>query len=215
MKVSALPLCLMLAAPVFAQVEINVRKVNDDDVLRMLAAGRETPAREIAIQCANESQEPNCELHAAEFLLNGTGGKRDTTAGVRYLTASAEHGHPAAQALLGNLHYNGIGMKKDRAAAVSWWTRSAENCNPWAQDAVAHSYFDGEVVPRDIVLAYQWVSIAANFEYPNADVGRQKIGELLTPEQRAAGDEKIAKFLAESGCGKDKAVTVFEPGAEG
>lgn len=202
---------LCLSAPALAQMEVKMREVNHDDVVRLIAAKQYKPAREIALQCADKASDPNCQLAAAEFLLQGVGGKVDEKGAVRYLTASAEQGSPAAQALLGNVYHNGVGVKKDTSKAVAWWERSAENCNPWAQDAVAHSYFDGELVPQDLVRAFHWVSVAAHFEFPEADKGAEKLRTLLTPEQLTTAGAMTATFLEKSGCGTEKPVTTHEP----
>jgi TPR repeat protein len=202
---------LCLSASVMAQVEIKIREPGHDEVVRLIAAKQYRIAREVAIQCADKNADPNCQLAAAEFLLEGVGGKVDEKGAVRYLTASAEQGSPAAQALLGNVYHNGVGVKKDKAVAVSWWERSAGNCNTWAQDAVAHSYFDGELVPQDLVRAFHWVSVAAHFEYPDSDKGAEKLRELLKPEQLEAARAMTATFLEKSGCGTEKPVVVHQP----
>jgi len=211
MRTYGLIALLCLSAPASAQVDLKVREVTHDDVVRLVAAKQYKPAREVAVQCAERTADPNCQLAAAEFLLQGVGGKVDDRNGLRYLTASAEQGSPAAQALLGNVYHNGVGVKKDPAQAVAWWERSAGNCNPWAQDAVAHSYFDGELVPKDMVKAFHWVSIAAHFEYPEADKGAEKLRSLLTPEELAAAAAMTSAFLEKSGCGTDKPVVTHEP----
>lgn len=206
-------LLLTVLAPAWSQVEIKMREVTAKDAQSMLDIGKPQAAREIALQCAAKN-DADCQMVAAQLLLHGVGGKPDDAEALRQLNASAAQNHAAAQALLGNLYFQGIAVKKDPATAVSWWVRSAENCNSWAQDAAAHSYFDGESVPQDLVRAYHWVSVAAEFQFPDADRGAAKLGDLLSPGQRAEAETMTKDFLANSGCGKDKQVIQYEPGAD-
>jgi TPR repeat protein len=208
--------CLLLvvcSGVAAAQVEIKMREVSAKDAQSMLDIGKPKAAREIALQCA-ERNDADCQMVAAQLLLHGVGGKEDDTQAIKLLTASAGQNHAGAQALLGNLYFQGIGVGKDPAAAVSWWVRSAENCNSWAQDAAAHSYFEGESVPQDLVRAYHWVSVAAHFEFPDSDKGAKSLGAMLSPEQRTQAETMTKDFLANSGCGKDKQVIQYEPGAD-
>jgi len=213
MKKVAGCILLLVVTSAVAQVEIKVREVTTKDAQNMLEIGKPKAAREIALQCAAR-KDADCQMLAAQFLLNGVGGKRDDAQALQLLTASAEQDHPAASAYLGNLYFNGIGVKTDRATAVAWWVRSAQNCNSWAADAAAHSYFDGESVPQDLVRAYHWVSVAAHFEFPNSERGAARLGEMLDAEQRARAESMTKDFLASSGCGKEKQVIRYEPGTE-
>ena len=213
MKTLAAWVLLVIAGSAAAQVEIKLRKVTANDAQSMLDIGKPQAAREIALQCA-ASNDADCQMVAAQLLLHGVGGKRDEPQALKLLTAAAAQDHAAAQALLGNLYMNGIAVSKDSATAVSWWVRSAQNCNTWAQDAAAHSYFEGELVQQDLVRAYHWVSIAAHFQFPDSEKGAAKLGEMLSPEQRTQAEVMSKDFLAHSGCGKDKPVIQYEPGAE-
>jgi len=196
-----------------AQVEIKMREVTAKDAQSMLDIGEPKAAREIALQCAARN-DADCQMVAAQLLLHGVGGKADDPEALRLLTAAAGQNHAAAQALLGNLYIEGIGVEKNPATAVSWWVRSAENCNSWAQDAAAHSYFEGQYVHQDLVRAFHWVSAAAHFQFPDSDRGAASLGKMLTPEQRAQAEAMTQDFLAKSGCGKDKQVIQYEPGAD-
>jgi uncharacterized protein len=206
-------LLIAVATSAAAQVEIKMREVSAKDAQSMLDIGKPKAAREIALQCAARN-DADCQMVAAQLLLNAVGGKPDDAQALRLLNAAAAQDHAAAQALLGNLYIQGIGVEKNPATAVSWWVRSAGNCNTWAQDAAAHSYFEGEFVPQDLVRAYHWVSVAAHFEFPESKRGAAKLGEMLSAEQRAQAETMTRDFLAGSGCGKDKQVIQYEPGAE-
>lgn len=195
----------------FADVTITFKKLNEAHVQGMYAAKNFKAAREIAIQCSDESDNPNCQLFAAEFMLNGVGGEQDDKSAFKYLTRSAEHGSPAAQALLGNFYHNGIGTDKDTRLAVKWWEESAKNCNTWAQNATARSYYDGELVPQDKVKALFWVSVAARYKFPNADKGVEVIQEELNDAQQNKSKKLLSDFLASTHCGKDMPIVNHEP----
>jgi len=201
---------LLVATSASGQVDIKVREVSAKDAQSMLDIGKPKAAREIALQCAARN-DADCQMVAAQLLLQGVGGKTDDKEALRLLTAAAGQKHAPAQALLGNLFMNGIGVKPAPPVAVTWWVQSAENCNTWAQDAVAHSYFEGELVPQDLVKAFHWVSIAAHFQFPDSEKGAAKIGEMLSAGQRAQADATIKEFLSSSGCGKDKPIIQYEP----
>jgi TPR repeat protein len=194
-----------------ADISITMKQIDESHVVRMYKLKNYVAAREMAIQCSDQSNNPNCQLQAAEFLLHGVGGNVDEVAAAKYLTTSAEHGSPAAQALLGNLYHNGIGVPKDTLTAVKWWESSATNCNTWAQNAVARIYYDGAIVPIDKAKALFWVSIAARYKFPNADRGVEVINGELTEAEKQRANELISDFLRSTECGKEKPIVTHEP----
>jgi len=201
--------CLSFAAS--AQISLKVREVTANDVQKLFKIKAYGPAREVAIQCATESADVNCQLHAAEFLLAGVGGPVDAPRAADFLKASSEQGNPAAQVLLGNLYFNGTGVKQDRAETMRWWEKSAANCNTWAQNAVARTLFEGEHVPKDLASSFHWVSVAAHFKYPGSQDGVEAIRPLLTKDQLALAEQRTVDFIKKSGCGTSKPLVRHEP----
>ncbi len=191
-----------------------MRKIGAKDVAAMYKNKQFGAAREMAVQCADQQLDKECQRMAAELLMDGASGPEDPARALDYLLKSAKQEHPASQALLGNMYHNGNGVTKDTAEALKWWERSAENCNTWAQNAVARSYFDGAIVVKDEVRALYWVSVAAYFRFPNADTGVAHISTLLTPKQRGEAQSKTDSFIKNSGCGTSKPVVIYEPGAK-
>jgi len=191
--------CLSFAAS--AQISLKVREVTANDVQKLFKIKAYGPAREVAIQCATESADVNCQLHAAEFLLAGVGGPVDAPRAADFLKASSEQGNPAAKVLLGNLYFNGTGVKQDRAETMRWWEKSAANCNTWAQNAVARTLFEGEHVPKDLASSFHWVSVAAHFKYPGSQDGVEAIRPLLTKDQLALAEQRTVDFIKKSGWG--------------
>jgi TPR repeat protein len=204
--------CILLSVTASAQVEISIKKIGPDHVRRMMEIERFEPAREMALQCVRESNDPWCMFYAAQMISAGLGGKKDETEAYSLFVKSAEHSNPAAQATVGNMYHNGLGVDKDMHKAVSWWEKSAENCNSWAQNAVAHSYYDDAILPRDLEKAYYWISLASHFGHTDAAQGRQVVQSSLTSEQVAQIDAKVQKFIATSTCGQEhNPVINYEP----
>ncbi|OYU10014.1 MAG: hypothetical protein CFE38_19850 [Comamonadaceae bacterium PBBC1] len=201
--------CVSLGAS--AQVSVKVREVTANDVQKLFKIKAYGPAREVAIQCATDHADVNCQLHAAEFLLAGIGGPVDAPRAADFLKASAEQGNPAAQALLGNLYFHGTGVTQDRVETIKWWEKSASNCNTWAQNAVARTLFEGEHVPKDLVSSFHWVSVAAHFKFPGSHDGVEAIRPLLAKDQLAQAEQRTADFMKKSGCGTSKPVVRHEP----
>jgi Sel1 repeat len=210
-KALFLMMVFALTAPVYAQVEIKMRKLGHDDVRRLAQRGDHSIAREIAQQCAKQDSDTFCEFYLAQFMIDGKGGPKDELGGMALLKQSADKNNPAASAYLGNLHYLGRGVEESKSVALQYWTRSADHCNSWAQNAVARSFFDGTIVAQDFEKALYYAKLAAYFRFPNAKDGVAVIEQKLNPPLISSVEGRVEKFIRASGCGDKLPVMNFAP----
>lgn len=107
-----------------------------------------------------------------------------------YLTAAelwktcAIAGHPACQYGLGVLYDEGRGQPQDSRSAVIWLQRAARQKFTDAQIQLGFIYAIGRNgVAQDPVEAYAWFSVAAANGHAEAQKHRNRVAELLTPEE--------------------------------
>jgi len=128
--------------------------------------------------------------------------RHDYATEFKLLRPLAEQGNPAAQGLLGTLYQYGVGVAQDYAEAVRWFSRAAEQGYGGGQYALGAMYADGEGVPKDYVSAYMWASLAAaqssNFTAPLAADLRDRLAQIMTPDQIAEGQRRTTAWKPSS-----------------
>ena len=109
-----------------------------------------------------------------------------TSQTVEEVRPRAEAGDADAALTLGNMYLTGEGVAQDHAEAVRWFRLAADQGNADAQVNLGLAYGFGLGIPVDFVMAYMWVNLAASRNEVAVEL-RDRIGTLLTSEQRAEG----------------------------
>lgn len=185
--------------------------IDGNVVRRIHGTGKLAVAREMALQCADERRDADCQRYAGAYLLKGLGGPKDVERGMKYTRLAAQQGDAVAEAMLGRQYREGVGTAKDDTQALAWYEASARHCNTWAQNAVARAYADGDFVPADRTRALFWISVAAHFLHPGAEAGVQVVQAQATPAEREAAKKLLDEFMAGTKCGKGMAVMNAAP----
>ena len=107
----------------------------------------------------------------------------DFETALQELTPLAEGGNYIAQYYLGAMYHNGWGVPQDRKEAVWWWKLVAEQGHAMAQNNLGAMYVIGQGVLTDFVLAHMWVNLASANGLEIGPEHREKIAELITPEE--------------------------------
>ena len=110
----------------------------------------------------------------------------------------AEQGDVDSQYNLGQMYAYGEGVPEDDTEAVKWFRLAAEQGYARAQFNLGGMYAKGEGVPENYLAAYVWFSVAATQGHEVAKTYRDRIAGILTPGQRAKGQE-LATRCFESG----------------
>ena len=115
------------------------------------------------------------------------------------VSQTAEKGHAAAQANLGNMHYKGWGVPKDYAKALKWYRKAADKGHASVQYMLGRMYSKGQGVPKDYARAYKWLSLAAAYERDDERrKGIEKLRDFLekemTPQERAEAQRQAAEW---------------------
>ncbi|WP_342362308.1 tetratricopeptide repeat protein [Terrarubrum flagellatum] len=92
-------------------------------------------AREMFYYAASYFGDPDAQYNLARMLIDGNGGPKDSKQAARWLNLAADKGHPAAQAMLGNLLINGAdGVPRQTARGLGLLQMAREAADP-ARDA--------------------------------------------------------------------------------
>lgn len=150
---------------------------------------------------------------------------------IKYYTLAAEHGHPAAQYVLGALYSDGYVLEQNDAKAAEWFEKSAEQGHPRAQYELGQCYNDGCGVEQNKDVALEWYEKSAEQGDPDAQLKYVLYGpttdDYLEKRTRfliesAEHDNPMAQFLLGSAyhCGEgveqdsEKAIEWYEASAE-
>ena len=108
---------------------------------------------------------------------------------LKWLTKSAEQGHPNALFVLGFYYYGGLGVTKDRKETIKLWTKAAEQGFALAQSSLGNRYALGDGVTQDYMEAVKWYKKAA--EQGNAS-SQFKLGSSYANGEGVTKDMKEA-----------------------
>lgn len=118
-------------------------------------------AEELLRQGASEGDR-RCDYYLGVLLLSGElSGRRDPTAGSRWLLNAANAGLPQAQLDLGRLHAAGNGVDKNMTRAAAWYRKAADQGVSAAQVELGLLYAAGTGVEQDTKSAADWFRKAA------------------------------------------------------
>ncbi len=104
----------------------------------------------------------------------------------------AEAGHAPAQYAVGMLHARGEGVARDAKAALGWLRRAARQDFAPAQFELGVRLAAGRGVPQDQVAAFVWIARAAENGHSRAAQHRRVLGALLSREERAEAQRRLA-----------------------
>jgi hypothetical protein len=125
---------------------------------------------------------------------NGHGVPQDYAEAARWVRMAAEQGVALAQVDLAFMYYDGRGVPHDNTEAARWFRMAAEQGDAGAQDILGGMCFLGEGVPRDYVQSYMWLSLAVAGGWQGAAPNRDKLNQLMTPEQIADAQQRTAAW---------------------
>ncbi|MGH6862501.1 MAG: tetratricopeptide repeat protein, partial [Phyllobacterium sp.] len=77
-------------------------------------------ARQYLVRAAVNGYD-TAQMDLGTWLVEGRGGKRDYTAGFRWMSRAAGGGNVAAQARLAKLYRDGLGVEGDSIKAAAWY----------------------------------------------------------------------------------------------
>ena len=92
-------------------------------------------------------------------------------------------GDARSQAQLGIMYDTGKGVPQDFSRAAAWFRKSAEQGFGQAQDSLGLMYAIGQGVPQDYAQAHMWLNLAAAQGIEGAQENRDKVSQLMTPDQ--------------------------------
>ena len=106
--------------------------------------------------------EARAQANIGACFAEGLGVPEDPPLALKWLTLSAEAGHPPGQRNLAALYLRGgRGVETDFPKAADLYRRAAEAGDGLAQDMLSWMLLEGEVMPADPVQARLWAEQAA------------------------------------------------------
>ena len=107
---------------------------------------------------------------------------------------AAEQGDATAQSSLGIAYELGEGVPQDYVEAAKWYRKAAEQGNAAAQNNLGVMYAFGQSIPQNDAEAYFWAILASVNGDENRAKARDEVAQRLTPEQRAAVQNRAAAW---------------------
>ncbi len=167
------------------------------------------------------------------------GGATNWLEAVKWFRKAAEQGNAHAQQMLGMVYRYGTAgaVGKDNNEAAVWYLRAAKQGDDQSQMELAEMYEDGDGVIQDYIEAYKWLNLAATstFKPPATDVGalppdereamrpmaekakeaRDKLAQIMTPDQIAEAQRRSAEFVPRSEMPSNNSTSPDNPFATG
>ncbi len=135
----------------------------------------------------------------ARKFENGDGVPKDLSQARALTERAAARGSRQAMHNLGVYYANGDGVPQNMARAAESFRRAAQRGVTDSQFNLGAMAEQGLGGPKSDVQAYYWFALAARGGDQDALAKVREIGARLTPEQRTAQDQLVAKFRPESG----------------
>lgn len=137
----------------------------------------------------------------ARRLMDGTAGTYDSATAIELLHLSANHGHYPALEKVADIFFNGIFVRKNIDSALYWTTRAANMDWPPSQTKLASYTMETARTSEDSSRSYMWARMATHnvgseAEKSTAESFKNRIGNMLTAEQRTRGDSLLTSYLA-------------------
>jgi localization factor PodJL len=135
----------------------------------------------------------------ARKFENGDGVTKDLSQARALTERAAARGSRQAMHNLGVYYANGDGVPQNMARAAESFRRAAQRGVTDSQFNLGAMAEQGLGGPKSDVQAYYWFGLAARGGDQDASAKVREIGARLTPEQKAAQDQLVAKFRPEDG----------------
>jgi localization factor PodJL len=135
----------------------------------------------------------------ARKFENGDGVTKDLSQARALTERAAARGSRQAMHNLGVYHANGDGVPQNMARAAESFRRAAQRGVTDSQFNLGAMAEQGLGGPKSDVQAYYWFALAARGGDQDASAKVREIGARLTPEQKTAQDQLVAKFRPEGG----------------
>jgi TPR repeat protein len=115
-------------------------------------------AREMFQYAASYFGDPDAQYSLARLHLDGQGGPKDPKQALRWLNLSADKGHMAAQALLGQLLFSGDAGVRQKARGLMYLTLARDAADPdrdaWVIDLYNKAMMQASESDRDAGLIF-------------------------------------------------------------
>ncbi|OYU77209.1 MAG: hypothetical protein CFE32_06735 [Alphaproteobacteria bacterium PA3] len=135
----------------------------------------------------------------ARKFENGDGVPKDLSQARALTERAAARGSRQAMHNLGVYYANGDGVPQNMARAAESFRRAAQRGVTDSQFNLGAMAEQGLGGPKSDVQAYYWFALAARGGDQDAAAKVRELGARLTPEQRAAQDQLVAKFRPDGG----------------
>jgi len=135
----------------------------------------------------------------ARKFENGDGVAKDLSQARALTERAAARGSRQAMHNLGVYYANGDGVPQNMARAAESFRRAAQRGVTDSQFNLGAMAEQGLGGPKSDVQAYYWFALAARGGDQDASAKVREIGARLTPEQKTAQDQLVAKFRPEGG----------------
>ena len=138
----------------------------------------------LKVEIAAEQGGAEAQYNLGVMYNIGDGVPEDKLEAAKWFRKAAEQGLAVAQAALG-LQL----LAKDKPEAVKWFRKAAEQGSSSAQFHLGRMYGGGMGVPKDFVRAYAWFNLAAGRGWKTPARVRDRLAEIMSPEQVAEAQE--------------------------
>ena len=135
----------------------------------------------------------------ARKFETGDGVTKDLAQARALTERAAARGSRQAMHNLGVYYANGDGVPQNMARAAESFRRAAQRGVTDSQFNLGAMAEQGLGGPKSDVQAYYWFALAARGGDQDASAKVREIGARLTPEQKAAQDQLVAKFRPDGG----------------
>jgi len=103
----------------------------------------------------------------------------------------ADHGHPQAQSILGQMYEDGIGVEKNIGKAIKYYEMAASKGIPEAENRLGHILYRGKETKRNPQQACKWLTKAARHNVPEA---QNTLGHMYLTGDGVEKDLKAASL---------------------
>lgn len=124
----------------------------------------------------------------------GRGVPQDMGKAEDFFRRAAAKGHAPARTYVGIF----LAKRGETAEAINLWQQSAREGDPYARYMLGVRYFNGKDLKKDVPRAYGYMLVASNAGLTQAGKALRRMDELVSPEERQAG-ERIAAQLSAPG----------------
>ena len=132
------------------------------------------------------------------MYLEGQQVPKDYGKAQHYFEQAAKQGDKRAMYYLGQIHQRGLGKQRDLAKAASWYKQSAELGFNKSQNEYGMLLAQGQGVKLDYVKAYAWLSLAEKNGNNKATANKNRLSQILKPEQLSQAKAAAKAMLNES-----------------